>query len=63
VPLPGPLLSPLYRLRKVARGTSFRYDLNAWRFHFSGVPDDRRARQVLGYRARRPIDWRAVPRL
>lgn len=63
VPLPGPLLSPLYRLRQLTRGTVFRYDLNAWRFHFSGVPDDRRAREVLGYEARWPIDWRAVPRL
>ena len=63
VPLPGPMLSPLYRMRQLTRGTSFRYDLNAWRFHFSGVPDDRRAREVLGYRARRPIDWASVPRL
>lgn len=63
VPVPGPLLSPLYRLRQLTRGTSFRYDLNAGRFHFSGVPDDRRAREVLGYEARHPVDWDAVPRL
>ena len=63
VPLPGPLLSPLYRLRQLTRGTAFRYDLNLWRFHFSGVPDDRRARQVLGYQARHPVCWADVPRL
>ncbi len=63
VPLPGPLLSPLYRLRGLARGTAFRYDLNTWRFHFSGVPDDRRARRVLGYEAQHGVDWASVPRL
>lgn len=63
IPLPGPLLSPLYRLRQLTRGTAFRYDLNTWRFHFSGVPDDRRAREVLGYAAQHPIDWSTVPRL
>lgn len=63
VPLPGPLLSPLYGLRRLTRGTSFRYDLNAWRFHVSGVPDDRRAQHELGYLARWPIDWRTIPPL
>lgn len=62
VPVPGPLLSPLYRLRRMARRTSFRYDLNTWRFHYSGVPDDARAKAVLGYEARHPIDWAAVGR-
>ncbi|MCA9705468.1 MAG: NAD-dependent epimerase/dehydratase family protein [Myxococcales bacterium] len=63
IPVPGPLLSPLYRLRQLTRGTAFRYDLNAYRFHFSGVPDDRRARRVLGYQARHPLDLGQVPRL
>lgn len=60
VPVPGPLLSPLYELRRMARHTAFRYDLNTWRFHYSGVPDDRRAREVLGFEPRHPIDWRRV---
>lgn len=63
IPVPGPLLSPLYRLRQLTLGTAFRYDLNAYRFHFSGVPDDRRAREVLGYVPRVPVDWGEVPRL
>lgn len=63
VSIPGPMLSPLYRLRQLTRGTKFRYDLNTWRFHFSGVPDDRRARRVLGYEAQHPVDWSTVPRL
>ena len=57
IPLPGPLLRPLYGLRALTRGTQFRYDLNLGRFHFSGVPDGTRAREVLGYRPRHPLDW------
>ncbi len=61
VPLPGPLLGPLYALRGVVRGTEFRYELNRGRFHFSGVLDGQRAARLLGYRPRRPIDWDARP--
>lgn len=57
IPLPGPLLRPLYGLRALTRGTQFRYDLNLGRFHFSGVPDGTRAREVLRYHPRNPIDW------
>ncbi len=60
IPVPGPLLRPLYRLRALTRGTQFRYDLNAGRFHFSGVPDGTRAEQVLGYAPRFPVDWSKV---
>lgn len=63
VPLPGPLLRPLYRLRQLTRGTAFRYDLNQWRFHFSGVPDGKRADAVLGYRPRQQVRWSEVPPL
>ena len=42
-------------------GTDFRYDLNTWRFHFSGVLDGRRAAAVLGYRPTSPIDWPLPP--
>lgn len=61
VPVPGPLLGPLYALRARLRGTDFRYDLNHWRFHFSGVLDGRRAREVLGYVPRHPIPWPRRP--
>lgn len=57
VPLPGPLLSPLYRLRASAFGMDFRYDLNHRRFHFSAVLVGRRAREKLGYVPSHPIRW------
>lgn len=60
VPVPGPLLRPLYRLRSLTRGTQFRYDLNAGRFHFSGVPDGTRAERVLGYEPSYPVDWSTI---
>lgn len=59
---PGLLLRPLYRLRTSAQGWEFRYDMNYRRFHFSAVLDGRRARSVLGYAPRRPIDWPAGER-
>jgi UDP-glucose 4-epimerase len=70
VPVPGPLLSPLYRLRSRIVGFDFRYDLERRHLHFGGVLDGRRARERLGYRPgtptaitarRRPAD-RAAPR-
>jgi UDP-glucose 4-epimerase len=57
IPLPGPLLRPLYGLRAMATKTEFRYDLNLGRFHFSGVADGKRAREVLGYEPTHPLDW------
>ncbi len=60
VPLPGPLLSPLYRYRATTRAHEFRYDLNRRRFHFSSVLDGRRAKSALGYTPRTKIDWSAV---
>jgi nucleoside-diphosphate-sugar epimerase len=57
VPVPGPLLSPLYQLRTWTVGLEFRYDLNLRRFHFGGVVDGARARQVLGYQPCHPIRW------
>lgn len=55
--LPGPLIAPLYRLRRAIAGFEFRYDLNERRFHFGGVLDARRARTVLGYTPRTPVSW------
>lgn len=57
VSLPEPLLAPLYRLRTAMVGSDFRYDLNSWRFHFSGVLDGRRASAVLGYCPQEPLQW------
>lgn len=55
VPLPGPLLAPLYRLRTRLVGFAFRYDLNLGRFHQGGILDGRRAHDVLGYQPRHPL--------
>lgn len=60
IPVPGPLLRPLYNLRQRTTHAEFRYDMNALRFHLSGVLDGRRARDVLGYTPRVPIDWEAI---
>lgn len=49
VPVPGPLLAPLYQLRARTIGLEFRYDLNMRRFHFGGILDGTRAREILGY--------------
>ncbi len=57
VPLPGPSLKPLYYLRSLAVGSDFRYDLNQWRLHFSGVLDGRKTKQELGYVPANPISW------
>lgn len=57
IPLPSPLLHPLYQLRRAATALDFRYDLNNRRFHFGGVLDGRRARDVLGYTPKCPIPW------
>ncbi len=55
VPVPGPLLAPLYRLRTRTVGFEFRYDLNARRFHTGGILDGSRARAALGYQPRHPV--------
>ncbi|GAB5543965.1 MAG: SDR family oxidoreductase [Sandaracinaceae bacterium] len=50
VPVPGPLMTPLYSLRRAVRGTSFDYALNRGRLHFGVVLDGQRAERLLGYR-------------
>lgn len=57
VAMPSPLLHGLYGLRAIARGTDFRYDQNYFRFHFGGVLDGTRARQMLGYVPKHPLDF------
>lgn len=59
LPVPGPLLAPLYRLRAWAIGFEFRYDLARRQFHFGGVMDGSRAGRLLGYRPHHPIEWRS----
>lgn len=62
VALPGPLMGPAYALRRLVRGTEFRYDLNRWRFHCSGILDGRRAEALLGYQPAVPVDWARADR-
>ena len=55
--VPGPMLRPLFALRGLVNRGEFVYELNRYRFHFSGVLDGRRAADVLGYRPRQRVDW------
>lgn len=57
IPLPGPLMTPLYELRRWLAGFEFRYDMNMRRFHFGGVLDGSRARRALGYVPKTPVRW------
>lgn len=57
IPIPGPLMTPMYRLRRRVAGFDFRYDMNRSRFHFGGVLDGTRAREHLGYTPRHPVRW------
>lgn len=61
VPIPGPLLSPLYDLRRRIAGFEFRYDMNVRRFHFGGMLDGSRARALLGYEPKTPVHWPTGP--
>lgn len=57
LPVPGGWMTPLYRLRARLTGSDFRYGMNRRRFHYSGVLDGRRAREVLLYVPSHPIAW------
>lgn len=57
VPMPSPLVAPLYGLRHRLTGSEFTYGLNRRTMHFGLVLDGSRAREVLGYVPRNPIDW------
>jgi UDP-glucose 4-epimerase len=61
IPVPGPLIAPLYGLRRQLAGFDFRYEMNLRKFHFGGVLDGTRARDLLGYvpahHARWPQPW------
>lgn len=60
IPVPGNLLSPLYRIRTLAQGSDFRYGQNRLRFHFNSVLDGSRARRVLGYIPSSGVEWDAL---
>jgi nucleoside-diphosphate-sugar epimerase len=49
LPLPGPILAPLYALRRRAIGTEFSYRLNKGRMHFPAILDGGRAKEALAY--------------
>ena len=57
IPVPGPWLTPLYKWRRRFTGHDFRYGMNRRRFHYSGVLDGTRAREVLGYVPSHPVQW------
>ncbi len=57
VPLPGPMVLPLYELRHWARGSDFSYGINRRRMHYGLVLDGNRAHTVLGYTPSFPVDW------
>lgn len=60
IPVPGPLLAPLYALRTRTIGMDFRYAVNVRRFHFGGVVDGTRARAMLDFVPAHPIAWNEV---
>lgn len=57
VPAPGPLLSPVYGLRRIVAGSDFDYAINRGWLHFGGVLEGSRARDVLGYSPRSSVRW------
>jgi UDP-glucose 4-epimerase len=57
IPIPGAWMTPLYRWRRRFTGHDFRYGMNRRRFHYSGVLDGTRAREVLGYVPSHPVEW------
>ncbi len=57
IPLPEPLIPPLYRLRRRLRGADFSYGMNHRRFHYASVMDGAHAREKLGYVPSHPLVW------
>lgn len=57
IPVPGPLVKPLYDLRHWLRGTDFTYGINRRRMHYGLVLDGTRAKTVLDYVPSNPVDW------
>ena len=57
IPVAEPAMGPLYRIRSRLSGREFRYGINRGRFHFSGVLDGSRAREILRFVPAHPVDW------
>jgi UDP-glucose 4-epimerase len=57
VPMVGVLIRRLYTLRHWAVGSDFSYGINRKRMHYGLVLDGTRAREVLGYIPKHPVDW------
>jgi UDP-glucose 4-epimerase len=57
VPLPGPMIPSLYKLRHLLRGSDFSYGINQRRMHYGLVLDGTRADEVLHYIPSNPVDW------
>ncbi|WP_257458486.1 NAD-dependent epimerase/dehydratase family protein [Archangium lipolyticum] len=62
VPVPGPLLAPIYEARRRLRGAQFSYRINRGRFHLAAVLDGTSARRELGYEPRHRVDWPSTRR-
>ncbi|MDQ3034980.1 MAG: NAD-dependent epimerase/dehydratase family protein [Myxococcota bacterium] len=54
IPVPGPIIRPLYAARALLRDTEFTWPLNRWRFRWSGVLDGTRAATTLSYTPQTP---------
>lgn len=57
VPMMGALIRPAYNLRHRLTGSEFSYGLNRQRMHLGLVLDGSRARELLGFTPRHPVDW------
>lgn len=60
IPVPAPLVGPLYTMRALAVGSEFDWTLNRDRFQWSGVLDGTRAERELGYRPEARVDFASV---
>jgi len=56
MPVPGPLLAPVYEARRRLRGAQFSYRINRGRFHLATVLDGSHAHRMLGYVPRHRVD-------
>lgn len=60
VPLPGPALAPLYRLRALTTAFRFRYAPERQRFHFGAILDGREAKRAFDYAPARRVRFDAL---
>lgn len=57
VPIPGPMLGPLYQLRRLITSADFHHEVSRGQLHFGGILDGQRAAEVLGYQPEHPVRW------